>query len=159
MQITTRPAKLEDLPFLRRFEQGIVEAERPFDPTLDDGELQYHNIPLIIESPDAELVVATIEGKIVGCGFGQIRDAESYLRHSKFCYVGLVFVVPEHRGKGVNRTILEALKTWARARNIFEMRLEVYDNNVRAKRAYEKEGFIPHMLTMRIDLSNKDKTH
>ena len=152
-QITTRAATIDDVPILRQFEQGIVAAERPFDPTLRDGELQYHDIPRIIASSDAELIVALADGTIVGCGYGQIRDAETYLRHSKFCYVGLVFVLPEFRGMGVNKMILEALKAWSRKQNIFEMRLEVYDNNVRARRAYIKEGFVPHMLVMRTDLS------
>jgi GNAT superfamily N-acetyltransferase len=151
--IVMRTATIEDLPILLQFQQGIVEAERPFDPTLGEGELIYHDIPAIIASADAELVVATIDGKIVGCGYGQIRDAETYLRHAKYCYVGLVFVLPAYRGMGVNQAILDALKEWSRARNIFEMRLEVYADNVRAKRAYEKTGFVPHMLVMRTDLS------
>ncbi|MGC3945795.1 MAG: GNAT family N-acetyltransferase [Chryseolinea sp.] len=152
-EITIRPATHDDLPILYQFQQGIVQAERPFDPTLKDGELQYHDLPYIISSSDAELVVAIVDKNIVGCGYGQIRKADDYLRHAQFCYVGLIFVLPDFRGKGVNHAILEALKDWSRARNIFEMRLEVYDNNVRAKRAYEKEGFMPHMLVMRTDLS------
>ncbi|HTF19884.1 MAG TPA: GNAT family N-acetyltransferase [Chryseolinea sp.] len=148
-----RPATTEDLAIVLQFEQGIVETERPFDPTLQDGELHYHDLPRIISSSDAELVVALMDGRIVGCGYGQIRDAEHYLRHAKYCYVGLVFVLPEYRGMGVNQAIINALKDWSRARNIFEMRLEVYDNNERAKRAYEKVGFVPHMLVMRADLS------
>lgn len=150
---TIRKATIEDLPILLQFQQGIVEAERPIDPTLKDGELHYHDIPRIISSPDAELVVALIDGRIVGCGYGQIRTAEAYLRHTHYCYVGMIFVLPAYRGIGVNQTIIDALKDWSRARGIFEMRLEVYDNNTRAKRAYEKIGFLPHMLVMRVDLS------
>lgn len=144
---------MDDLNIVLQFQQGIVEAERPFDPTLREGELHYHDIPGIISSSDAELIVALVNGRIVGCGYGQIRDAETYLRHAKYCYVGLIFVASEYRGIGVNQTIIDALKDWARARNIFEMRLEVYDGNARAKRAYEKAGFTPHMLVMRTDLS------
>lgn len=151
--ITIRPATADDLHILLQFQQGIVQTERPFDPTLNDGELQYHDIPHLISSADAELVVAMADGRVVGCGYGQIRKAEDYLRHSQYCYVGLIFVLAEYRGKGVNHAILDALKEWSRSRNIFEMRLEVYDNNVRAKGAYLKEGFTPHMLVMRTDLS------
>jgi GNAT superfamily N-acetyltransferase len=151
--ITTRAATIDDLDIVLRFEQGIVETERPFDPTLKEGELHYHDLPAIISSSDAELIVALVDGRIVGCGYGQIRDAEAYLRHATYCYVGLIFVLPEYRGIGVNQAIIDVLKSWSRARNIFEMRLEVYDDNARAKRAYEKAGFTPHMLVMRTDLS------
>jgi len=151
--IQIRAATSDDLPILFRFQQGIVEAERPFDPTLKEGELQYHDLPRIVDSPDSEIVVAMINGAIVGCGYGQIREAKSYLRHDRYCYVGLVFVLPEYRGTGVNQTILNRLKAWSVSRGIFEMRLEVYADNVRAKRAYEKVGFRSHMLVMRTDLS------
>ena len=152
-QIIVRPATLEDLPILLQFEQGIIEAERPFDPTMQEGELHHHDLPAIISSPDAELLVAEFDERIVGCGYAQIRDAETYVRHTQYCYVGLIFVLREYRGMGINQAIIEALKDWSRARNIFEMRLQVYDSNVRAKRAYEKTGFVPHMLVMRVDLS------
>lgn len=150
--ITTRPATLADLPILLKFQQGIVETERPFDPTLKDGELHYHDIPAIITSTDAELIVAEADKKVVGCGYGQIRYAQPYLRHERYCYVGLVFVTAEYRGKGVNQNIIIALKNWSRSRNIYEMRLEVYSSNARAIAAYEKVGFSPHMLVMRTDL-------
>lgn len=150
--INTRPATLADLPILLQFQQGIVATERPFDPTLRDGELHYHNIPAIISSSDAELIVAIVDKMIVGCGYGQLRYAQPYLRHERYCYVGLVFVMAEYRGTGVNQKIIDALKNWSRSRNTYEMRLEVYSSNARAIAAYEKVGFSPHMLVMRTDL-------
>jgi hypothetical protein len=35
--INIREAKLEDLNILLEFEQGIITAERPYDPTLKEG--------------------------------------------------------------------------------------------------------------------------
>lgn len=35
--VAIRPATLSDLEAFREFEQGIVAAERPFDPTLQQG--------------------------------------------------------------------------------------------------------------------------
>jgi hypothetical protein len=39
-----RKAKLEDLNTLLEFEQGIITAERPYDPTLKQGTISYYNI-------------------------------------------------------------------------------------------------------------------
>ena len=66
-----------------------------------------------------------------------------------------MYVVPEHRGKGVNRKIVEALEQWSISKGVLEMRLEVYTNNVAAIKAYEKAGFTGHMLEMRMALSEK----
>jgi hypothetical protein len=45
--------------------------------------------------------------------------------------------------------VIEALRAWSQARGITELRLDVYSDNTRAIRAYEKAGFIPHLLHMR----------
>jgi GNAT superfamily N-acetyltransferase len=63
-----------------------------------------------------------------------------------------MYVVPHHRGKGINKMIIDALKLWSRQREIMEIRLEVYAKNDAALKAYEKVGFVGHMLTMRMNL-------
>ncbi len=35
-------------PVLRRFEQGVIQAERPFDITLADDPIQYYDIEAMI---------------------------------------------------------------------------------------------------------------
>ncbi len=39
-----RTATARDIGALRQFEQGIVSAERAFDPTLKTGRVQYYDI-------------------------------------------------------------------------------------------------------------------
>lgn len=153
-QITTRRATVDDLPVLREFQQGIVQAERPFDPTLADGELYYHDLSGLISRSDTHLIIAVVNEQVAGCAFGQLREAEHFLRHRQYCYVGMVFVLPAFRGIGVPSKLLETLRSWSLAHNITEMRLQVYQDNERAIRAYEKEGFAKHMLVMRRDLSS-----
>ena len=61
-------------------------------------------------------------------------------------------MVPEHRGKGVNKHVLDALFAWARASDLSDVHLTVYPGNEPAMRAYEKVGFDPHILEMRMNL-------
>jgi GNAT superfamily N-acetyltransferase len=63
-----------------------------------------------------------------------------------------MYVVPEHRGRGVNKLIIDALYDWTRKRGVNEVRLEVFSDNAAAIRAYEKTGFGPVLLTMRARL-------
>lgn len=60
-----------------------------------------------------------------------------------------MYVVPAHRGKGVNKMIIETLAKWAVSKNITELRLDVYHQNEAAIRAYERVGFARHMIAMR----------
>lgn len=148
--IRVRAALTEDLAVLLEFEQNIIEAERPFDITIKDGEVHYYDLRQLIESPEAEVMVAEINHTIIGSGYAVIRTAQEYLKHSRYAYLGFMYVKPEFRGKGVNRAILEALKQWIIAQQITEIRLEVYDDNEIAKSAYQKAGFKAHLLEMRM---------
>lgn len=147
-----RPAALADLEILRRFEQGIIAAERPYDPTIRSGDVHYYDIGALIVSPDAYVALAERSGATVGCGFARKTPSRSCEEPPFHAYVGLMFVAPEHRGSGVGNAILNAIKAWAHANGLVEMRLEVYPDNAPAVRAYRKSGFSPHMLEMRLRL-------
>ncbi len=147
MQI--RIAELSDLPTLLEFEQGIVEAERPFDPTLAPDPISYYDLEELIKSDSAQVVVAVENEEIIAGGYAKIKDAKPYLDHEKFAYVGFMFTRLEFRGKGLAKMILDNLTAWAKSRGLNEVRLEVYDENEPAIRAYEKAGFTKNMVEMR----------
>ena len=45
---------------------------------------------------------------------------------------------------------MESLKNWAYSKEIFEIRLTVYQDNLPAIKAYEKAGFKKHIIEMRL---------
>jgi GNAT superfamily N-acetyltransferase len=141
---------LEDLDTLLRFEQGVIAAERPFDPTIKPDPIHYYNIPEMITAPHIQLLVAEHNGRIIGSGYARIETGRHYLQHTHHAYLGFMYVLPEYRGKGVNHVIITALNSWARSQDIKELRLDVYHDNAPAIRAYEKAGFIRHMIHMRM---------
>jgi GNAT superfamily N-acetyltransferase len=148
--IHIRPATLADLPTLLQFEQGVVTAERPMDPTIKAGPINYYNLPAMIASPNTQLLVAELDGQLIASGYARIEPADRhYLIHKQYAYLGFMYVEPAHRGKGVNKLILEALTQWARTQGLTELRLEVYYVNEPAIRAYEKAGFTRHLIEMR----------
>jgi len=153
MNIVVRKATLQDLATLNRFQQGIVDAERAFDPTIKDGAVQYYDIAPMLTADEIYFVVAEAGTRAVGCGYARIEAAKHYLKHSVHAYLGLMYVDPEYRGHAVNLAVIAALKDWAASRGIGEMRLEVYRENLAAIKAYEKAGFGPWSLEMRLDLN------
>jgi len=151
-QIVIRKGLVEDLPVLLEFEQGIIEVERPWDVTLKDEKISYYDIHALILSPIADVIVAELDGKIVGSGYVLIKEAKDYFKHEKYGYLGFMYVLPEARGRGVNGMIIKEMKAWCRAREIYEIRLEVYSENAGALRAYEKVGFVSQIVHMRMDI-------
>lgn len=154
-KIILRSATHADLATLRRFEQGVIETERAFDPTLKKGPITYYDLDYMINARHIELVVAELNGEVVGSGYARIETSDHFLQHDQHAYLGFMYVEPGHRGKGINKIILEKLKDWASSRQVTELRLEVYVENASALAAYEKAGFIKHMIEMRRGIDNK----
>jgi GNAT superfamily N-acetyltransferase len=154
MEIVIREASEKDLDVLYQFEQGAVEAERPFDSTLRAGLIHYYNLPELIHSPKAKLLVAELGGKIIGTGYARIDQSKEYLTHTHHAYLGFMYVVPELRGRGISKQIINELKNWVKTQHVVELRLEVYVENSSAIRAYEKLGFKKHMLEMRMNVNS-----
>ncbi len=148
--VKIRTATLDDMDILLEFEQGVIKAERPFDVTLDADPITYYKLEELIVSDDASLVVAEIEGKIIGSGYALIKPARHYLNHGFYSYLGFMFTLPDYRGRGVNTKIIESLKQWSYSKGLREIRLTVYDENHGAIRAYEKGGFKKHIIEMRL---------
>ncbi|MBS1602514.1 MAG: GNAT family N-acetyltransferase [Bacteroidetes bacterium] len=150
-QIIVRPATNADFDTLLRFEQGVIAAERPFDPTIREGPVNYYDLRHMLTAPEVMLMVAELDGVPIASGYARIEKGRHYLKHTHHAYLGFMYVVPEHRGKGVNRLVIDALKNWAISKEINELRLDVYYENHPAIAAYEKLGFVKHLIQMRRD--------
>ena len=140
---------MNDLPVLLEFEQGVVVAERPFDETIGPDPTHYYDLPGMIAASHIELLVAEINGKLVGSGYARIENSRPYLKHRQHAYLGFMYVEPAYRGQGINRAIIEALERWSLQQGMTEMRLDVYHINDPAIKAYEKAGFSKLLIQMR----------
>jgi len=150
--IKIRDAGESDLTVLLAFEQEIIGVERKFDNSLKDAETHYYDFNNLLASPKSKVLVAEINNEIVGSGYAEIKEADLFLKHSEYAYIGLMYVKPLYRGKGINQQILQFLKDWIIEKKITEIRLVVYDENLPAKNAYQKAGFKAHVLEMRMAL-------
>ena len=156
MNYKIRKATINDLLILLKYEQGVIEAERPMDPTIKSGKIHYYDIKKLITSKKVFLVVAEYNDSIVACGYAKLKKDRQYLKHKLQGYLGFMFVTKEHRGKGVNQLIVDALTDWCIQKEVYEIRLDVYDTNFPAIKAYEKAGFKKHLICMRMDVNPKN---
>ena len=156
--MTIRPATIEDLPVLLDFEQKIIATEQPMDPTLRTGKISYYDIGSYIRAYHTEVVVAEVEGEVVGSGYGQIRDRKDFFKQKQLGYIGFMYVKEGFRGMGISQKILQSLCDWFKTKSIEEIRLTVYEKNPRAIKAYEKAGFEKHLIEMRVNLKEQKKS-
>ncbi|NQZ23396.1 MAG: GNAT family N-acetyltransferase [Colwellia sp.] len=149
-----RQAVAGDLKKLAEFEQGLISAERPFDNTLNADPIHYYNFEKLMNNDNTYLVVAEVENQLIACGYARIEKAKPYVNYRFYSYLGFMYVAPEHRGKGVNQKIIDALAHWSKEQGITMMHLDVFSENLAALRAYNKAGFKANLVEMRLDISS-----
>lgn len=152
MKIEIRKAKESEIDTLLEFEQSIIEVERTFDNTLKNNKIHYYDLIELINSDLAAVLVAVHNNEIIGSGYAKILPAKNYQKYQEYAYLGFMYVKPQFRGQEINRQILNKLIDWARDKNLVEVRLEVYDENLPAKSAYLKAGFKANLLEMRMEI-------
>ena len=145
-----REAVLEDLDDLYMIEQKVIEAERPFNSSIKAGKTTYYDIEKLILDSHSCLIVAEDDGEIAGTGYAQIRASKESLQHDGHSYLGFMYVSPQHRGKGINGEIVDILIAWSHAQGVKDYYLDVYAGNASAIRAYEKIGFQPCLVEMKL---------
>ncbi len=150
--VLIRDATMRDLETLLTFEQEIIKAERPFDPTIRPDPINYYDLGEYIQRNDVKVLVAEDNQQLVASGYAMAKRARPYLDHGDYAYLGFMFCLPEYRGKGIIQQLIEELKEWALQQGLTEVRLTVYQDNIPAIKAYEKSGFKSHINEMRIRL-------
>ena len=147
-----RKATLNDLEILLEFEQHLINYERNLTSHIKDGHINYYDIGSFIKKPDAIVIVAETNGEIIGSGYALIRSNKTYKTPDKYVYLGFMYVKEEHRGKGVNKRIMNELIEWGKKSGYHIFKLDVYSNNSSAINAYQKAGFKGEELNMILNL-------
>ena len=147
-----RKATSKDQSNLLNLEQKVVEAERPFNHTIKPGIAIYYDLNNLLLGDTSQLIVAEFNGEIIGTGYAQIRESKKSLKHAKHSYLGFMYVASEYRGLGINKLIMDNLINWSKEQGIFDLYLDVYDENEAAIKAYEKVGFVKSLVEMKINL-------
>lgn len=149
--IRLREATLDDLSTLLEFEQDLIAYERQFAPHLRKNKFHYYDLNAYIEDPNVCVVVAENNEGLLGSGYALIRENKPYKAPSLYVYLGFMYVIPAYRGQGINGKIMEYLIHWGKKEGYSEFQLEVFAENEQALKAYTKAGFVPEILTLRID--------
>jgi ribosomal protein S18 acetylase RimI-like enzyme len=74
-------------------------------------------------------------------GFALMRFRPALVTETLECYLQELYVVPDRRGHGIGRGLMEAAMDTARARGATYMDLGTSEDDVAARRLYESLGF------------------
>jgi len=131
-----RPAYSEDIDQMAGLLSELFTIEDDF---VIDREKQIRALQMLLENPDALVLVVEAEGKIVG-----MASLQRLISTAAGEYVGLiedVVVTQKFRGKGIGRSLFESVLSEAKARGYARLQMAVLSDNVAASHFYAQFGF------------------
>ncbi|MCS7113398.1 MAG: GNAT family N-acetyltransferase [Nitrososphaerota archaeon] len=109
-------------------------------------------------SRNGVILVAEVNGRIVGAGGGYIIGSMENVEGERYGFIEFLVVDESYRGMGIGRSILLNLIDKLKARGVSEVYLEVNPRNEAALSLYRSLGFTVSYLTMnlKIDRASTD---
>lgn len=139
LRIDITPATVADAPLILRFINALAEYERMADQVVATEDSVRES--LFGAHPSAEVVIARANGDPAGFAVW-FYSYSTFLSRSGL-YLEDLFVLPEWRGRGVGRALLQHLARVAVSRSCGRMEWAVLDWNDLAIRFYRSLGAQP----------------
>ena len=144
-RVRVRPAAASD----RHFILGVVPRLRAFGApplrpadALDGAERRALDRALATPREDATLLVAELDGE-GAAGVAYAETGIDYFTGERHGHLAIIVVAEAGEGQGVGRALLTAVEQWASARGYRFLTLNVFADNARARRVYERAGYAP----------------
>jgi GNAT superfamily N-acetyltransferase len=149
--VRVRVARAEDIPGLVASSAALfAEDAGTRDPTMNvDWPHQHGHLRFTetIGDPDRLILVVDAGGEVVGHLTGVLNEGTAY-RPVTIATLASLYVRPAHRSGGVGADLVRAFRDWARDRGADRVAVTAYAANTSALRFYQREGFIPHTVTL-----------
>src|SRR6476469_6745679 len=152
--VSVGPERIDDLTdFWLQLHRHQGALSRPIEgvPLRADGETGPIVRGLYLEwlsQPDSFAFIAELDNHPVGYLLGYLQEPSEVWDTGRIGYIDSFLVVPDVRGQGVGRRLLDAAFAHLRAVGVRTVGLDVVSTNTAARQFYEKEGFVPTLLHM-----------
>jgi len=107
----------------------------------------------LLGRPDARVLVAHQEGRIVGYGVARITFLPPFFAERRRGFIQDVFTNQGYRRRGISRRLVSDLLAWLREETVTTVELTVAINNEEAIRLWESLGFRPYMQHFKLALA------
>lgn len=141
-----RPATPNDEEVLRALARRLAGFEPPPWRTKEniadaDGEAMI--VSVRAARPDDEVFIGEVRGVAAGC-LHVLRTTDFFgMAHA---HISVIATSAEAEGTGVGKALMEFAERWARDRQLGLLTLNVFTANTRARRFYERGGFVAEFL-------------
>jgi GNAT superfamily N-acetyltransferase len=105
----------------------------------------------LVEDPDRVGLLAYVGQDLAGGLMGSHPELTPFVRLRE-ARLNSLWVDPGHRSSGVGAELVDAFRGWVREKRAPYAVVTAFAANPRAQAFYEREGFAPHSVTLRLEL-------
>jgi len=153
-EVRIRPATTADAAALVDLLAALfAEDAGPRDSTMNADYPRSYGVQgftELMEMPDRLVLVAELDGKVVGHLTGRV-DEPTEIRLVSVATLASMYVRPAHRRQGVGTGLVEQFRAWARDHDAGRLAVTAYTANDDAVRFYRRQGFAPHLTVLEAD--------
>ncbi|HEY2797815.1 MAG TPA: GNAT family N-acetyltransferase [Thermoanaerobaculia bacterium] len=146
-----RAARADDAAWLLPMSSRLHDfGPPPFRPRDQMDRAVAADIAASLGSSDPSVAVLVVEDEASGrpLGFAHVKTFADYFTAEPHGHVSDLVVAADSEGRGVGGALLAAAEAWSRARGHRLLTLNVFDENDRARRLYDRIGYRPDTLRM-----------
>jgi len=152
-RVDLRPARHEDLGAVSQLAAKLVEQHSSYDPRrfvlpgpVEEGYFGF--LSAEIGEPEAVVLVATVEGEVVGYLYGRVEPPSFVELRGEAGWIHDIYVLERGRGSGVGGALLDAGVEALKQRGASSVMLSVSPQNEAGRRLFQSRGFQNTMLEM-----------
>lgn len=138
--VNIRPAQPEDAATLVDLNHRIFVNNINYDDDLKEDPAPVSYFEELVQREDGCFLILEEDGKPIGYINGMPVRYFSY-RKSRYFEVENLGVLPDKKGQGFGRMLLEAITKWAKEQNYQKIYIHSYGKNTEAIEFYKRNGY------------------
>lgn len=146
-----RKAGYDDVKILNKFLTLLIRDERQYDLGINENFIVTNMYENYIEDSNKLIIVAEENNEIVGYLYGIIKPNDDTYKYI-IAKLDALYIDNNYRNKGIATSLIEHFKKWSVSKNAHKIEVNVWSNNIKAKRLYEKIKFKTTSETLTIEL-------
>ncbi len=154
--VAIRQAVDEDAERIVEIWIGLMDYHRDLDDHFNrrsDGHVQFDDfLRTNISSESSIVLVATVDGSIVGYTMAQDMEYPPVFEVKRYCFITDIMIVDGHRGSGIGSNLVSAVRDWASERGLTRAEVNVHAFNEMGLSFWRSMGFFQHTARMRSEI-------
>lgn len=148
-QVTVRQAIPDDVEGIVPLWQEMTDFNAALDPRMGitpEGAEHFRQFLLLrLEDDNSCVLIAEVEGRIVGYTIGRVVSNPPVFSLSEYAYISDMCVTEGWRRRGIGRRLYQALCEWFRAKGLSVIQLSTLHHNPVSQAFWRAMGFSDYL--------------